>query len=138
MHKMNPKLTQIFCSLQVEPRNHLCADVCRIIVLRDQRSRHIKLSGYMILATVSFVAIIPATISLGHQLAQSGFGQYASLAISDSGALAGYWKQFAVTLAESIPGISLAFVLAAILISGWSARNALRQTTPLSLIRRHI
>lgn len=134
---MDPKLTKIFCDFQVEPRPHLCADICHVIVLREKRSRHIKLFGYTIIATISLVAIVPASISLVHQLGQSGFGQYASLAVSDAGALTGYWKQFAVTLAESIPGVSLALVLGTILVLGWSTRNAIKQTKPLSIIRRY-
>lgn len=134
---MDPKLTKIFCDFQVEPRSHLCADICHVIVLREKRSRHIKLFGYTIIATVSLIAIIPASISLIHQLGQSGFGQYASLAVSDAGALTGYWKQFAVTLAESVPGVSLALVLGTILLLGWSTRNAIQQTKPLSIIRRY-
>ena len=134
---MDPKLTKIFCDFQVEPRPHLCADICHVIVLREKRSRHIKLFGYTIIATISLITIIPASISLVQQLGQSGFGQYASLAVSDAGALTGYWKQFAVTLAESIPGVSLALVLGTILLLGWSARNAIQQTKPLSIIRRY-
>ncbi len=114
--------------MNVEPRPQLCRDICHTIELREKRSRQIKLFGYSIIATVSLIAIIPATTSLVHQLGQSGFGQYASLALSDTGALTGYWKQFGITLVESIPGLSLALVLGTMLILGWSARNALKQT----------
>lgn len=134
---MDQKLTKIFCDFQVEPRPHLCADICHVIVLREKRSRHIKFFGYTIIATISLITIIPASVSLVHQLGQSGFGQYASLAVSDAGALTGYWKQFVVTLAESIPGVSLALVLGTILLLGWSSRNAIQQTKPLSIIRRY-
>ncbi len=134
---MDPKLTKIFCDFQVEPRQYLCADICHVIVLREKRSRHIKFFGYTIIAITALIAIVPTSISLVHQLGQSGFGQYASLVVSDAGALTGYWKQFAVTLAESIPGVSLALVLGIILILGWSARNAIQQTKPLSTIRRY-
>jgi hypothetical protein len=136
---MDKNLTRIFCNLQVTPRDHLAADICHVIVLREKRSRHIKLSGYSIIAVVSLAAIIPATISLVDQFGQSGFTQYASLAISDGNVLAGYWKQFAVTLVESIPGISLSIVLGTVLVLGWSSRNAIRQAQSLSFVtERHI
>ncbi len=134
---MDPKLIKIFCDSQVEPRHHLCADICHVILLREKRDRHIKLFGYSIIATISLIAIIPATTSLVHQFGQSGFGQYASLAISDAGALTGYWRQFTVTLVESIPGASLALVLGTVLILGWSTRNAIQQTKPLSITRKY-
>jgi predicted nucleic acid-binding Zn ribbon protein len=134
---MDPKLTKIFCDFQIEPRPHLCADICHVIVLREKRDRQIKFFGYTIIATVSLVAIVPASISLVNQLGQSGFGHYASLAASDAGILTGYWKQFAVILVESIPGVSLALVLGITLVLGWSARNAIKQTKPLSIMRRY-
>lgn len=136
---MDKNLTRIFCNLKITPRDHLAADICHVIILREKRSRHIKLSGYSIVAIVSLAAIIPATISLVDQFGQSGFTQYASLAISDGGILAGYWKQFAVTLAESIPGMSLAAVLGTALLLGWSSRNIIRQAQSLPFVtQRHI
>jgi predicted nucleic acid-binding Zn ribbon protein len=129
---MDPKIKHIFCNIQIEPRPHLCEDICRVIVLREKRSRMIRFSGYSIITITSLAAIVPATLSLFHQFGQSGFTQYASLVISDSGILAGYWKQFAVTLVESIPGVSLAVVLVVLLVLVWSARSAIRQIKPSS------
>ena len=130
---MNPQLTKIFCSLEVEPRQYLCKDICHVIILREKRSRNIKLIGYSLFATLSIVAIVPAVISLVHQVNSSAFGQYASLAFSDTRVLTEYWKQFGITLIESIPVFSLALVLGTILILGWSTRSMLRQTKRLSL-----
>jgi predicted nucleic acid-binding Zn ribbon protein len=130
---MNPQLTKIFCSLEVEPRQHLCQDICHVIELREKRARNTKLIGYSVLAVLSIIIIVPATTSLVHQFGNSAFGQYASLVFSDAGVLAGYWKQFGITLIESVPIFSLTVVLGMVLMLGWSTRRILRQTKRLSL-----
>jgi hypothetical protein len=102
--------------------------------LRENRSRQITFWGYGVIATLSVVAIVPATIGLVHQIGQSGFYQYLSIGFSDPGAVSGYWKQFAITLVEAIPVMSVTVVLLVLLILAWSARNSLRAVQKLSTI----
>lgn len=133
---MDPKLTKLFCDNQIEPRSRLCVEICNTIAVREKRARRTRLITYTVIAGVSFIAIVPTTMILVNDLSQSGFGHYASLAFSDGAALTEYWKQFAVTLVESVPVVSLALLLGTILVLGWSSRNALRQTKPLTITNR--
>lgn len=131
---MTKPLNKAMCSINCCPRENLSTDIVRVIVLRENRSRQITFWGYGVIATLSVIAIVPATIGLVHQIGQSGFYHYLSIGFSDPAAVTSYWKQFAVTLVEAIPVMSLTVVLLILLVLAWSARNSLRAVQKLSTI----
>jgi hypothetical protein len=134
---MSNPLHEQFCRIAITPRLDLSRDIVRVIELRRVRACQIRIWGFTAIATLSLVAIIPAVTELGQQLGQSGFIHYLSIGFSDPGTVSTYWKQFAVTLVEVLPGMSIALVLGTLLILGWSTRNILRQGRRLSLIHIH-
>ena len=130
---MTENIHSAFKSIKCSPPKTLNQTVNRAIVLHIERSIRIKRQIYGTVSIISLIAIIPATIGLSHQLSQSGFYQYASLGFSDTGAIAGAWKAFASALAESLPGMSIALVLALLAVLVWSIRKTLTQTFGNSL-----
>jgi len=125
---MHSDLRSTFKSIKRSPPKNLPETITYTIELRIEREITIKKWAYGTVTVVSLVAIIPATIALGHQLSQSGFYQYASLGFSDIGAISGAWKDFASALAESLPGMSIALVLGLLAILVWSIRKTAAQT----------
>lgn len=134
---MRTPLHEKFSCFHVVPREDLSRDIVRMIEMREARNCQIKLWGFIALGTISLIGIVPAVTSLGHELGQSGFYQYMSIAFSDPGTVSDYWKQFFATIAEALPVVSIAIVLGTLFVLGWSARSALRQTRRLSAIHIH-
>jgi hypothetical protein len=58
---------------------------------------------------------------------QSGFYEYLSLAFSTKGLLFSYWKEFAFSLAESLPTMSIVLSLALLFIFFLSLRYVMKQ-----------
>lgn len=96
-------------------------DACR------QRQARIRLACLGSLSLLSFVAIFPALAYFYRLAAASGFGQYATLALSDWTVLTVAWKEFLLSLAESLPYLALTASLTAILAFIWSGLAALRE-----------
>ncbi len=132
---MTRTLAQAMQAVRIQPTNDLAADILRVVALRKKRTLQMRVSGYAIISITSFAAIIPATVGIFRQLATTGFFRYLSLATSDGPALAGYWKQFAITLVEALPVASLTILLALVFVFGWSLRKTTRNTYALNLVR---
>jgi len=74
-------------------------------------------------AIASFGLSVWAAISLAKNTAQTGFWQYLSLAFSENGTILSYWKEFAFSLVESLPILSLILFLTTIGFFIWSFTN---------------
>lgn len=60
-------------------------------------------------------ALIPVFNLVKTNLAESGFLQFLSLALSDFGVVINYWQTFAMSLLETIPAVSMAMFLGVVL-----------------------
>jgi len=76
----------------------------------------------------SLAAFIPALRLMQQSLAESGFAQFFSLIFSDFGIVLTYWQNFALTLLESLPVLSVAAFLATIFIFLESLKFLVRDT----------
>lgn len=132
---VNHQITRIFISTNPRCRPDLASDILRTIHLREKKAQQIRLYGYIAIATISTIGIVPAISIVIHQSSQSGLYQYLSLAFSDTGTLAGYWKQFGLVLVESIPMVSIALVLGITFVLGWSLKKAIRERSQFIIIR---
>ncbi|MDO8582162.1 MAG: hypothetical protein Q7S16_04800, partial [bacterium] len=65
---------------------------------------------------VSFFALLPVFNMMRADMVQSGFAEFFSLLFSDIGMVAAYWQNFAFTLLESLPAVSIAAFLATVLV----------------------
>ncbi len=85
-------------------------------IREEQRDFAIKqrVAVFSFIMVASIVAFIPALKSVQTDLAESGFLQFLSLALSDFGVVVTYWHSFAMSLLETIPAMSLVVLLAVI------------------------
>jgi len=68
--------------------------------------RHLKF--FVSLLIIFFVLSIFAFVGARHILAESSFGLFLSLILSDPGAVIRYWHSFVFAVLESAPGIAIA------------------------------
>ena len=69
----------------------------------ERRAVRLRLGLFSFSALSSFIAMILSLQYSWSGLAQSGFPQYLSLITSDGTIALTYWKEFALTLIESLP-----------------------------------
>ena len=124
---MKNKLTKILKNAKYEPDTKMALSVWQTIVKQERRSTHLKLWSLSSLLFVSTVGLIPAFEILLSDLAHSGFYEYFSLIFSDSGLMFSYWKEFTLSLAESLPMMSIIFTLSLVFIFLLSVRYMLKQ-----------
>ena len=97
-----------------EPKSGLSFGVLQRIELYKQRLARIRLAFLGVSTVIFAVAIVPAFLYTITAFSNTGFYQYVSLAFSDGTALLPYWKEFGLTLAESLPAFEISLLLAVI------------------------
>ncbi len=100
---------------QVDPPARLLGVVLNRIDAEKRRTARWHLAVSAGAGLVSLAALIPAVQYLARDLNSSVFGRYLSLLLSDGRYLASFWSEYALSLVESLPLVSLAAVLAACL-----------------------
>jgi ABC-type spermidine/putrescine transport system permease subunit I len=116
---MLKKYEQLFAYLKTpEPPAGLFDRTMRRI-RKEQRLLAIKwrLAIFSVASLISLVALIPTFKMAQTGLNESGFIQFFSLLLSDSGVVITYWQSFVLALLESLPAVSLALFLAAVFAS---------------------
>ncbi len=119
----NRKLCIAFQQLDTPPKTGLELAIIHAVEERNLRDRRVRLVTYSGILALSVAAVVPAIMSLGSQLSQSGFFQYLSLAISDGGTMWAIGKDFGFLLAESLPVMSLLLVGGILMIGLWSLKK---------------
>lgn len=84
-----------------------------------------KVALFSAAALGSLFALIPAFQYALQEFHQSGFYQYLSLLFSDSGVVLVYWKEFAMSLAESLPVLGILVFLSAVFVFLGSVKLAI-------------
>jgi hypothetical protein len=104
---MEQELRKTFKENTYNPELKLSDDIWRSIVIRQRRKITINTISN-ILATSFFVALfVPIIEDLTLQFTQSGFYNYMSLLFSDTHSVTLYWKEFMLSLADSLPMTNL-------------------------------
>ena len=98
------------------PETGLANKIWHNIVVRDRRIAYLKLASFSFVGIASLVGLVPMFKILINDFTQSGFYEYLSLAFSSKGLLFSYWKEFAFSLAESLPTMSIVLSLALLFI----------------------
>jgi hypothetical protein len=113
-----------------EPSAELSA--CILTRIHGAKIRQARIRFYTTAGVTGFscIALIPASNYVLNALDQSGFYEYSSLLFSDSALLFTYWKEFAFTIAESLPLGAITLVLGTALIFIASARMAAKNARP--------
>jgi hypothetical protein len=94
------------------------------IRMRQVRQARIAFFSSSALAIGSVVGVVSSVRYFIASAYASGFGDYLSLMLSENAGLMKYWKEFSLTLVESIPLIALAAVLFAVCAFLWSGIRA--------------
>jgi hypothetical protein len=110
------KIRDLFQNTVELPNDTLNESIYSYIKKAERRRNIFTLSYLSILILGSITALVPVVSSLLQSFAKSGFYDYASLLLSDRGALTIYWREFSLTLAEALPVANIVATLALFLI----------------------
>lgn len=120
---MEQNLQKLFKEASYQPESRLSSDVWSSIEYKSAQITKWKTFGYLGLSILSLSGSVFSIKSLIEQAIQLGFFNYFSLAFSDSGAIATYWKEYTLSLADSLPVVSLALSFFLLFILFISIRN---------------
>lgn len=94
-----------------EPPQGLYHAVLARIAYEKRRAARLQFACFGAVALLSFIALVPAFGYAAQEFSQSSFKQYLSLFFSDSAIAIGYWKEFSLSLADSLPLFGITLVL---------------------------
>ncbi len=99
-------------SVSLKPPQGLFSRIMRRLGL-ERQLRIVKnnLGLFSVLLATFLVLSFFAFIGLKHVLAESSFGPFLSLILSDPGIVLKYWHSFALSVLESVPGAYIALFL---------------------------
>ena len=109
----------------IEPPLDLEASILRKISTARTKAARIHFAFLSTISLLSLWGIFQTGISLWKSFSQTGFYDYLSLVMSDGATLTTYWKEFALSLMESLPLVGLITLFAIIAMFIWSGTKAL-------------
>ena len=116
----------------------LSSMIMRRIETYEVRRLRIRAGFEGALVAVALVLCVPAINYLATGAAQSGFSQYLSLLFSDGGYVFANMKDFALTLADSLPAAGAIAILSIGIVFAWSLRGMLVDLASLADFRRRL
>ncbi len=125
---MDQRLTTIFKKDAYIPEPDLSLRIWDTIVLKQRRVTYRKRFGFLLVSIFSVTALVPAIKGLANDFALSGFGKYVALTFSGNGVLAHSWKELLLSMAESLPVMSVALCFALLVVVLWSLKRAVQTT----------
>ena len=116
---MDSDLKQAFQKALYHPEDRLSLDIWHNIEAKENKIHKIKTWIYSSLGIISFILLILSVKDLFTQFSLRGFSQYISLVFSDFGVVTTYWKEFTLSLVNSLPlaSIALSFFLVFVLFT---------------------
>jgi len=100
-------LKEIFNMAKYHSESRLSGDIWQVIKLKKDRMTSWKIIGYSSLSILSLSGSAISIKSLIEESNKLGFFKYFSLAFSDSGIIATYWREYTLSLVDSLPVISI-------------------------------
>ena len=104
---MEQNLQKLFKQASFQPESRLSGDILLSIEVKSSRIAKWKTIGYMSVSVLSLSLSVLSIKSVIEQFTTTGFYNYLSLAFSDSGVIATYWKEYILSLADSLPIMSI-------------------------------
>lgn len=104
---MEQNLQKLFKNAVYHPEGRLSGDIYNAIEYRNNKIIKWKRFGYLSLSILSLSGSIFSIKSLIEQSTRLGFYNYLSLVFSDSGIIATYWREYILSLVDSLPVASL-------------------------------
>ena len=124
---MNDRFRKVLRAIE-EKEFSIPKDLSSRIVFRiDQKARKtaiIKAFSMGLISLCSLVASVPLIYNAINAFTQSGFYNYLSIIFSDSDIAITYWREISLTIAESIPVISVVSLLVILAVFIWSTLKA--------------
>ncbi len=117
-------LQKLFKQATYHPESRLSGDICDAIQLKNAQIIKWKKYSYLSLSILSLFGSVFSIKSLIIQSTRLGFFEYLSLAFSDSGIIAKYWKEYTLSLVDSLPVATLAISLFLLFILFISVKRA--------------
>jgi len=117
-------LQKLFKQSLYQPESRLSDDIWRVIENKNIKISKYKKFGYLGVSILSLSGSVFSIKTLIEQSSRFGFYDYLSLAFSDSGVIATYWKEYILTLANSLPVVSAIFSFALLFVLFVSIRRA--------------
>ncbi len=111
---------------KISPPETLYHRILMQLAREEKRAAALRTAFFGVTSLASFVVLIMAFQYTANELAQSDFYRYFSLLFSDGGILLRYWKEFTLTLVESLPLMWGTILLASIFALLGSFRLAIR------------
>jgi hypothetical protein len=124
---MKANLKDIFQKAKYEPDANLAFSVWQTLIIQEKRMNKFKLWSFSFIGLISFVGLIPTFQILLSNLSHSGFYEYFSLIFSDGGTMLSYWKELSLSLAESLPTMSIIFTLSMLFVCFLSLKYIFKQ-----------
>ncbi len=100
-------LQKSFKNAKYEPDGRLSGDILCVIESKNFQIIKLKKFGYLGLSILSLSGSIFSIKILIEQSTRLGFFRYLSLAFSDGGIIAQYWKEYLLSLTDSLPVVSI-------------------------------
>lgn len=120
---MNKSLEDVFIQATYKPKEALSGSIWQVVCKKQRRRESRLLWSYLSLGIISLTTFVFIIKDISAQFTQSGFYEYASLLSSDSNILTSYWKEFTLSLTESLPLTSITLSLLLLCIMGISLRG---------------
>ncbi len=120
---MKDKVTLHEALSDMEPPSSLyAATLARIAFMRRRAAmvRTLLLGGFAFLSGAIFVPSLAYAVQEFHA---SGFYDYATLLISDRGLVLTFWREFVLSLLDSLPSFAVLLLLATSVAFIWSLRR---------------
>lgn len=104
---MEQNLQKLFKNASYQPESRLSVDVWNVIESKNTQIIKWKTFGYLGMSVLSLSGSVFSIKGLIEQFTRLGFFDYLSLIFSDGVSIAKYWKEYTLTLANSLPVVSL-------------------------------
>ncbi len=133
---MSSSFKQFICEHKQKPSVSLLSRITRQINMEIEKRALTIVRYYKLLNVLSLFAVVGTCFYFARQFVTSEFCQYVTLFFSDSTAFA-YWKEFGLSLIESLPVIAIATSLLFIGLWLWSL-SKIAEKSRVYLQTKHI
>jgi hypothetical protein len=124
---MEESIKKAFQEAKYEPNDKLAQNIWLKIALNSKRVFYFKVISFSSISLVSLISLVPMFKTLITDFTQSGFYEYLSVAFSNGGIFSSYWKDLTFSILESLPAMSVIFILTLVFIFFLSLRYLMKQ-----------
>ncbi len=108
---MGKDLHEIFKNPKDYSVEYMTSRIWQKIKKEREKIWRMKTIGYGVMSVLSVLVLIISLDSLRAEFIRFGFSDYLSLIFSDTGFVAQFWSVYLFTLIDSLPFLSVAFLL---------------------------